>query len=210
MLATKLKENRWKAAGLMAVGIALTVVACESRLPQEATPDPYVTKLDERPVPPGAAVVVDDGVLVPTAREGAQLREAPKVTVKKFDRMPTLEPLREDVALLPRKVDPDGEPHFTPYTKRPELRNRDVVGPALVRNYPPLLRDAGIGGTVQTWLLVNESGKVISARVKESSGRRELDAAALEVARIMEFTPAEHNGMPVNVWIAIPIVFKTQ
>jgi TonB family protein len=118
--------------------------------------------------------------------------------------------MREELRSLPRKIDDGGEPHFTPFTEKPELRNRDVVGKALVRSYPPLLRDAGIGGTVMTWLLIDENGKVVNAKVKESSGLRELDNAALQVARVMEFRAAENNGIPVNVWIALPVVFKAQ
>ena len=39
------------------------------------------------------------------------------------------------------------EPVFTPFTVRPDIRNRREVEIAMEREYPPLLRDAGIGGT---------------------------------------------------------------
>ena len=61
---------------------------------------------------------------------------------------------RADVKVTAENI--ESAPVFTPYTVKPELKNRDAVGRALVRNYPPLLRDAGIGGTVLTWLLINE------------------------------------------------------
>jgi outer membrane biosynthesis protein TonB len=32
---------------------------------------------------------------------------------------------------------------------------------ALERNYPPLLRDAGIGGTPVVWFFIDENGRVL-------------------------------------------------
>jgi protein TonB len=104
----------------------------------------------------------------------------------------------------------EAAPVFTPYTVKPDLKNREAVSRALVRNYPPLLRDAGIGGTVLTWLLIDEAGEVIKTQVKEGSGHDALDNAALKVADIMQFTPALNRDQKVKVWIALPIVFKTQ
>jgi outer membrane biosynthesis protein TonB len=85
---------------------------------------------------------------------------------------------------LPRKVDPNGEPHFTPYTKKPELANRKEVSALIARNYPERLRGARIGGTTIGWALVDERGKVVSTRLMTSSGRPELDAAALKVLAV--------------------------
>lgn len=104
----------------------------------------------------------------------------------------------------------EAAPVFTPYTVKPELLNRDAVSRALQRNYPPLLRDAGIGGTVLTWMLINEQGTVMRTQVKEGSGHEALDQAALKVADIMKFSPALNRDQKVKVWIALPIVFKTQ
>jgi protein TonB len=115
---------------------------------------------------------------------------------------------RADVKVTAENI--ESAPVFTPYTVKPELKNRDAVGRALVRNYPPLLRDAGIGGTVLTWLLINEQGQVIKTQVKEGSGHDALDQAALKVADIMNFTPALNRDQKVKVWISLPIVFKTQ
>ena len=300
MLATKLIQNRWKAAGMMATGVVLTMVACESRLPQEATQEQQ-TILDPRPIL-DQRPDKEERVLVPTQREGERLREVPRVVLDRLQptqrnamtildqeyppllrqagiegtiglrvhvtdggkadqvevvrssghdaldqaavrvakrmawghdgagkttdywtttsitfsntkmktRGPVREPVRAEGSSLPRKIDPDGEPHFTPYSKKPEVRNREVVQDLLVRNYPPLLRDAGVGGTVLAWLLIDDDGNVIRTKLSKSSGHEALDAAGLKVIEQIKFTPAEHNGVPVNVWIQMPIAFKTQ
>ena len=94
-------------------------------------------------------------------------------------------------------------PTLTPYTVSPAMRNRAEVARALQREYPALLRDAGIGGTVTVWFFVDEDGKVIKIQVNPSSGHQALDDAAIRVAGIMEFTPALNRDKRVSVWISL-------
>jgi TonB family protein len=101
-------------------------------------------------------------------------------------------------------------PTGTPYTVSPMLQNTVEVQRVLMRTYPPLLRAAGVGGTVLLWFLIDETGKVVKTRVKESSGHRSLDEAAAGVAKVMKFVPARHGPCNVPVWVTIPIVFTTR
>lgn len=101
-------------------------------------------------------------------------------------------------------------PTFTPYTVAPDLKNRGEVQSALEKYYPPLLKDAGIGGTVLVWFFINDSGHVVKTLIKTSSGHQELDHAAIKVANIMVFSPALNRDKKVPVWVALPIVFKTK
>jgi TonB family protein len=102
------------------------------------------------------------------------------------------------------------EPVFTPFEVRPELRNRSEVARALQANYPSMLRDAGIGGTAGVWVFIDEEGTVRQARINNSSGHPDLDAAAEMIAREMRFSPALNRGERVGVWIQIPITFQVQ
>src|SRR5690606_30537870 len=99
-------------------------------------------------------------------------------------------------------------PGFTPMTERPELQNSERVRELLVSEYPPLLRDAGIGGMVVVWFYIDRQGRVARALLSKTSGYRALDEAALRVAAGMEFTPAKHRDAVVPVWVEIPIVFR--
>ena len=101
-------------------------------------------------------------------------------------------------------------PVFTPMTVRPEIRNRSEVQAALMREYPPVLRDAGIGGQVVVWFFISEEGRVLNRRVSESSGHVALDEAALKVADVFRFTPALNRENIVQVWIPLPITFEVQ
>jgi TonB family protein len=106
--------------------------------------------------------------------------------------------------------DVSAAPTFTPFTVRPDIANRDEVARSLVREYPPLLRDAGIGGTAHVWFFIDETGTVARVLVNETSGHPELDEAALRVARVIQFTPALNRDRPVAVWISLPITFQTR
>ena len=99
-------------------------------------------------------------------------------------------------------------PAFTPFTVKPDVKNREEVRRALEREYPPLLRDAGIGGTVLVWFFIDEHGSVVRTLVRESSGFGGLDEAALKVAGIIQFTPALNRDKRVPVWISLPINFR--
>lgn len=99
-------------------------------------------------------------------------------------------------------------PHWTPVDVLPYIRNRDEVTRALAREYPPLFRDAGIGGTTRLWFYVDETGKVIRTQVHTPSAHRPLDEAALRIAHLYEFAPALHRDKPVAVWVSLDVTFR--
>ncbi|HET9948508.1 MAG TPA: TonB family protein [Longimicrobiales bacterium] len=110
------------------------------------------------------------------------------------------------------RVQPDSEggPRFTPYTVAPQILNRDEIARALVELYPPLLRNAGIGGTVQVFISIDENGVVQDYQIHKSSGYRELDEAALQVAELYRFSPALNRDKRVPVWLLFPIEFQVR
>jgi protein TonB len=104
----------------------------------------------------------------------------------------------------------EAAPAFTPMTIRPELKNQDEVARALERAYPPLLRDAGIGGTTVVWFFIDEKGTVVKTQLNQTSGYDALDEAALKVANVMRFSPAKNRDQIVRVWVQIPIKFTAK
>jgi protein TonB len=105
-------------------------------------------------------------------------------------------------------ADLSAAPVFTPMTVRPELLNRPEVQRALVRNYPPLLRDAGIGGSPTVHFFIDENGRVLRRLLSQESGYPALDEAAMAVAEVMRFSPALNRDKKVQVWVEIPIIFS--
>lgn len=102
------------------------------------------------------------------------------------------------------------QPVFTPYTVRPEIKNRREASRIVERYYPKLLKDAGIGGRVMIWVFIDTNGIVKNAQVQQESGNSALDDAALKAAREFEFTPALNRDKKVPVWVAIPITFSVK
>lgn len=101
-------------------------------------------------------------------------------------------------------------PVFTPFTVAPKLVNAEEVQRALQRNYPPLLRDAGVGGSPEIWFYISPAGKVLKTQLNKSSGYQQLDQAALAIAGLMRFSPALNRDTPVAVWVSLPITFSAK
>jgi len=93
----------------------------------------------------------------------------------------------------------------TAYDLAPEITNPDEVRDAMREEYPPLLRDAGIRGTVILSIFVDETGQIQRTSLEESSGHRALDDVALELAKIFQFNPAQNEGKTVPVLVRVPI-----
>lgn len=104
----------------------------------------------------------------------------------------------------------NGPPIPTPMDVAPRLLNARDVQSALRRHYPPMLRDASIGGVVSVWFHIDERGRVTETRIHRSSGYDVLDRAALTVADEMEFSPAMNRDRRIPVWVALQIVFEVQ
>ena len=107
-------------------------------------------------------------------------------------------------------VDLSAAPTFTPFTVAPDIQNRAEVIRAMEREYPPLLRDAGIGGTVQVFFFIDEEGTVQQFQINESSGHQALDDAALAVAGVYRFSAALNRDKRVPVWVSFGITFQVR
>lgn len=144
----------------------------------------------------------------PVVAEGLEIDEDVTIAPTTFAENPV-----SDLPAPPEEKrirDLSAAPTFTPFTVKPDLRNRREVAAALTREYPPLLRDAGIGGTVLVWFFIDEDGRVRETLVKQTSGQRALDRAALAVAQVFRFSPALNRDKRVPVWISLPIIFQSR
>ena len=164
-----------------------------------------------------AMIDIPPEVEIPPPPEAIARPATPVVTTATIDEDITIAPVTfdenpvENLPPPPDEVETDisAAPAFTPYTVAPDRINDNEIVRALEREYPSLLRDAGIGGTVQVWFFIDETGIVQNQRVHTSSGHQALDDAALRVAPVFRFTPALNRDNAVPVWVAFPITFRT-
>lgn len=89
-------------------------------------------------------------------------------------------------------------------TEVPRLRNQGEFVRALLRLYPPALRDAGRQGRVRVRFRVERDGSVSRAVVLYASDPA-FSAPTLEAVRLLRFSPAKLNGSPVPVWVEQPV-----
>ena len=73
--------------------------------------------------------------------------------------------------------------------------------------YPRAARRRGCEGTVLIKVLVTREGKVMEAKVSQSSGHRILDRAALNTVRDWLFVPGMKGDQAVEMWVTVPIRF---
>ena len=94
----------------------------------------------------------------------------------------------------------------------PRLVSRTEVLRQVSRNYPPLLRDRRVSGTVVLRFRVRETGVVDTAsiavdRSTHPSTHRDFVAAAIRVVTVVRWHPARLDGRPVGVWVTMPVYF---
>lgn len=165
-----------------------------------------------------AAVELPPEIEIPPAPEAIPRPATPVVSDVALDEEVTIAPTTFEanpIENLPPPPASDASsaelasaPTFTPFTIAPELKNRREVQDALLRFYPPLLRDAGIGGSVLLWFFIDEDGHVVKTQLMQPSGYEALDQAAARVAQVMKFSPAYNRDKRVPVWVQLPVIFE--
>jgi protein TonB len=63
-------------------------------------------------------------------------------------------------------------------------------------------------GTVSLSFFVGADGALVEARVDRSSGKKKLDAAALNAMSRCRFSPGTLDGRPVRAWLHLNYEFK--
>ena len=149
-------------------------------------------------------------VYVPAAPGAPSEEIRPPEPPEAIEPGPPVEQLVEELVRRPPDEPTGLRPTFTPYTVAPDILNRNEVVRAMEREYPPLLRDAGIGGTVIVYFLIDEEGIVEQFQIFESSGHQALDDAALAVADVYRFSPALNRDKRVPVWVSFGITFQVR
>jgi len=111
-----------------------------------------------------------------------------------------------------RQAPPDeGTYELSAVEEQPSLSNGAEVARQLSRNYPPLLRDAGVAGTVTLRMRVLENGTVDPESISiENATQDAFGDAAKRVVERMRFHPAKVGGKAVKVWVTLPVTFQLQ
>lgn len=93
---------------------------------------------------------------------------------------------------------------------RPELLNEERLQDLLV-DEAMRLDDLGLlpnRAVPVLWMFAETDGLVARIEVNRSSGRVPIDDAAVRIMRNAVFTPALVEGIPLGVWVQIPVRFQ--
>lgn len=106
-----------------------------------------------------------------------------------------------------RVTPPDeGTYELSAVEEQPRPTNIADLRRQLERNYPPLLRDARVTGTVQVRMRVMEDGTVDANSIQvTSSSHEQFNDPTIRSVQRLRFRPAKVNGRPVKVWVELPI-----
>jgi protein TonB len=109
--------------------------------------------------------------------------------------------LEEEVAPSP----PSGLP--TVESSYPEILFRQEAESIIASFYPVSLQRAGVGGAVRLMLWVDADGRVDNIQMRQGSGYRSLNLAAMRAARELRFRPATRAGVPVGTYVEFTVNF---
>lgn len=74
--------------------------------------------------------------------------------------------------------------------------------------YPLHLWDQNMEGETLLRVRVTDTGSVDSVEVVTSSGNQDFDAAAVDGAKALRFSPARKGGKRIRVWARVPVHFS--
>ena len=111
-----------------------------------------------------------------------------------------------DLPPPPPPAEDEEEEIFIVVENMPELRGGQAFLQKRVK-YPQVAIRAGIEGRVTVQFVVDENGNVVNPRVIRGIGGG-CDEEALRVIKTAKFTPGMQRGIPVQVQMSLPILFK--
>jgi TonB family protein len=151
---------------------------------------------------------VDSSAALGESRESRLVREARRLRFLPWEEGPGWTLVRYPIPSRDSVETEAVRPVFTPYTVRPEIKNRRRARDVVMRHYPGHLRDAKVSGRTTVSVFIDTTGAVTNVVTSQTSGSRELDESAERAVMEFEFTPALNRGRLVPVWVNLPISFE--
>jgi TonB family protein len=216
-------------AGLLAVGVSASNAARDSEelveyvdIEEEKEPEPEKPKEPEPPPPepePEAPPPVAKGFQTLTPPEEPPPAIAPPaatevaVSEEDFSGKGVEGGVQKGVeggvqqSTAQREEPPNtGTYELSAVEEQPRVSNTQELIRQLERNYPPLLRDAGVTGTVVVRFRVLENGTVDASSIEvTSSTHDQFNDPTIRSVQRLRFRPAKVNNRPVKVMVDLPI-----
>ena len=92
----------------------------------------------------------------------------------------------------------------------PELANLQEIRQAMPRLYPRELRDAGLGGTALSFVVIDTAGVPTPSSLVKSTGHLRLDQSSDSIINLMRFYPAVLDGCRAPSAALIPVTWTVK
>lgn len=187
-------------AGLFLLLIPIVMPSAPARVEPPARDRTWVDFIPVKPKPVPTVLPP-----IPPAPPIEHVTPPPPVRTTTIEAPTTTEPVDASNVVAPPPID---TPNVSSVPSGPievgALGTRFASAP----KYPIPELKRGIEGTVMLRILVGTDGTPLQVDIERSSGSRGLDRAAREhVLKKWRFQPAMQDGVPVQAWGRVPIVF---
>jgi len=184
---------------LMAACLACVMVAGLSVSSARAAVARLVRTVMEEAAPALFAPAPEPELPEVTVAEPEEVAPSPEATARTEISPPVL-----DLDEQPLAAGPDlPEVEFS----YPEIMYRQEAEALIASYYPVALQRAGVGGAVRLMLWVTADGVVDNIQMREGSGYRTLNLAAMRAARDLRFKPATRAGISVGTYVEFTVNF---
>ncbi|WP_207281794.1 energy transducer TonB [Pseudomonas sp. FW300-N2F2] len=164
-------------------------------------PEPIAQPVVETPPPVEDELAVKPPPPKPIPKPKPVVKPVPKPVAKPVEQPPVAPAPVQPVAAPTPPAPPAPKPVSPPSASAGYLKN-----PA--PEYPSLAMRRGWEGTVLLRVHVLASGKPGEIQIQKSSGRDQLDDAALAAVKRWSFVPAKQGDVTLDGWVSVPIDFK--
>ncbi|MDB6144200.1 MAG: hypothetical protein JWP80_3244 [Pseudomonas sp.] len=164
-------------------------------------PEPVVQPVVEPPPPVEDELAVKPPPPKPIPKPKPVVKPVPKPVAKPAEQPPAPPAPPQPVAASAPPAPPAPKPLTPPSVGAGYLHN-----PA--PEYPALAMRRGWEGTVLLRVQVLASGKPGEIQIQKTSGRDQLDEAALAAVKRWSFVPAKQGDVAQDGWVSVPIDFK--
>lgn len=164
-------------------------------------PEPVVQPVVEPPPPVEDELAVKLPPPKPIPKPKPVVKPVPKPVAKPVEQPPAPPAPAQPVAAPAPPAPPAPKPVTPPSAGAGYLHN-----PA--PEYPALAMRRGWEGTVLLRVHVLASGQPGEIQVQKTSGREQLDDAALAAVKRWSFVPAKQGDVAQDGWVSVPIDFK--
>lgn len=168
---------------------------------QPPPPEPVVQPVVEPPPPVEDELAVKPPPPKPVPKPKPVVKPVPKPVAKPVEQ-PLAPPAPPQPVAAPAPPAPPAPQPVTPASASAAY----LKNPA--PEYPSLAMRRGWEGTVLLRVHVLASGKPGEIQIQKSSGRAQLDDAALAAVKRWSFVPAKQGDVALDGWVSVPIDFK--